>query len=253
MEVPGSPHPGAGPATTDPAVRVQGLSRTFGARSAVDGVDLELARGEFLTVFGPNGAGKTTLIKMLAHLARPTRGEVEIFGRALKGETGEEARGLMGLVGHATFVYAGLTARENLEFYARMYGVADPRGRATELLEQMGLLDREDDTVGTFSRGMQQRLSIARALVHDPDLLLLDEPYTGLDPHAAELLSERLRGIHQRGKTVVMTSHDLALGRSLSTRFLVLVRGKVVLDGRPDEIAADELARIYRKRVEERG
>ena len=232
------------------AIQVQRLSRVFGVRRALDRLDLTVPLGEFLTVFGPNGAGKTTLIKILSHLARPTEGRVEIFGHLLLGDSGEEARRRMGLVGHASFLYAGLTARENLEFYARMHGVREPRDRASELLDDMGLREREGDPVATFSRGMQQRLSIARALVHDPDLLLLDEPYTGLDPHASDLLSGLLQHIHGQGRTVLMTSHDLALGRRLSTRFVVLNRGRIVLDARPDEIPQADLERLYRERVE---
>ncbi|MGD8376857.1 MAG: heme ABC exporter ATP-binding protein CcmA [Acidobacteriota bacterium] len=232
------------------AIHVEGLSRVYGARRALDGLDLTVNHGEFLTLFGPNGAGKTTFIKILARLARPSSGLVRLFGKDLLGDDGERARERIGLVGHASFLYAGLSARENLEFYARMHDVADPTGRTTELLEQMGLLEREGDRVASFSRGMQQRLSIARALVHDPDLVLLDEPYTGLDPHAADLLSRRLQSIHAQGRTVLMTSHDLALGRRLSTRFVVLFRGRVALDARPEDVAEEELARQYRQRVE---
>jgi heme exporter protein A len=234
------------------AIRIEGLSRVYGARRALDRLDLTVARGEFLTLFGPNGAGKTTLIRILARLARPSAGRVFLFGDDLLGEDGERARARLGLVGHASFLYGGLTARENLEFHARMHGVADPAGSCGRLLETMGLREREDDPVAAFSRGMQQRLSIARALVHEPDLLLLDEPYTGLDPQASDLLSELLRRIHGQGRTVLMTSHDLALGRRLSTRVAILFRGRVVLDGRTDEVGEAELARLYRERVEAR-
>jgi len=244
--------PAAGPvpdAGRGLAVDVQDLSRVFGVRRALDRLDLEIPEGEFLTLFGPNGAGKTTLIKILARLARPSSGTVRVFGTDLHGAESEAARRRIGLVGHASFVYAGLSARENLMFYSRMHGVPDPEARSRELLSEMGLAEREDDPVATFSRGMQQRLSIARALVHDPDLVLLDEPYTGLDPNASDLLSGRLREIHSRGRTILMTSHDLALGHQLSTRFVILHRGRATVDSRPEKMDAAELARLYRERV----
>ena len=232
-----------------PAVRTRGLTRVFGLRRALDGVDLDVPPGEFLTLFGPNGAGKTTLLKILCRLSRPTSGEVSILGVDLRGDSGDETLGRIGLVGHASLLYAGLSARENLTFYGRLYGVADPGGRALELLDQVDLRDRADDAVGTFSRGMLQRLSIARALVHDPELLLLDEPYTGLDPGASELLSDRLQEIHTSGRTILMTSHDLALGRKLSTRFMVLAGGRIALDGRPGDLDEEALRRAYREAV----
>jgi heme exporter protein A len=153
------------------------------------------------------------------------------------------------MVGHASFLYAGLTARENLLFQARMFGVPDPEARCGSLLAELGLADREGDPAGTFSRGMLQRLSIARALVHDPDLLLFDEPYTGLDPLGAERLSQRLAGMHREGRTIIITTHDLELGHRLATRLAVLHRGRWALDARPAEVAAADLARLYRERL----
>ena len=231
------------------AVEARGLVRRFGARLALNGVDLQLPAGEFLCLFGPNGAGKSTLLRLLARLGRPTAGSIRIFGVDLHGEACDQARGRIGMVGHASFLYAGLTALENLLFQARMFRVADPESRCAELLGEIGLADRESDPVGTFSRGMLQRLSIARALVHDPDLLLFDEPYTGLDPQAADLLSQRLAAIHRQGRTIIMTTHDLALGHRLGTRLLVLHRGRWALDARPAEVAAADLARLYQERL----
>jgi ABC-type multidrug transport system ATPase subunit len=232
-----------------PAVEARGLSRRFGARAALAGIDLLLRAGEFACVFGPNGAGKSTLLRLLARLSRPTAGSIRIFGVDLHGESCDRARARIGMVGHASFVYAGLTVRENLIFQARMFGVADASARCDSLLAELGLTDREGDPAGTLSRGLLQRLAIARALVHDPDLLLFDEPYTGLDPLAAELLSQRLGGLHRQGRTIILTTHDLALGHRLATRLLVLHRGRWALDARPDEVAAADLARLYQERL----
>jgi len=231
------------------AVDARGLVRRFGARRVLDALDLAVPAGEFVCLLGPNGAGKSTLLRLLARLGRPTAGTIRIFGVDLHGEACDRARGRIGMVGHASFLYAGLTARENLMFQARMFGVADPGRRCATLLSEVGLAEREADPVGTYSRGMLQRLSIARALVHDPDLLLFDEPYTGLDPVAAEQLSQRLAGIHRRGRTIVMTTHDLTLGHRLATRLLVLHRGRFTLDARPAEIPVADLARLYQERM----
>ena len=230
---------------TPQAVEVRGLYRLFGDRPALRGLELSVASGEFLTIFGPNGAGKSTLIKILATLTRPSRGYVSVLGAELGTERGQAVRARIGLMGHLSYVYLGLTGMENLVFYARMYGVLQPHRRARQLLEELDLADRGDDLVRTYSRGMLQRLSAARALVQDPDLLLLDEPFTGLDPSAAELLSQLLRRMHSRGRTVLLTTHDLALGRTLCTRFLILVRGRVALDSTPAEVGAQRMEALY--------
>ena len=172
-------------------IEVRGLVKSFGGKVALDGVDLDVAEGEFLTLVGPNGAGKTTLIRVLATLTRPTEGSVRIAGYDLVGQ-GTEIRRRIGLASHQTLLYDDLSAEENLRFYGRMYEVPDLEERITALLQRVGLEHRRHDLVHTFSRGMQQRLSIARALLHDPAILLLDEPYTGLDQHAAEVLKEVL-------------------------------------------------------------
>jgi heme exporter protein A len=239
-----------GPASA-PAVEVRGLHRSFGGRPALQGLDLTVRRGEFLTIFGPNGAGKSTLIRILSRLVRPNRGEVSVLGEDLYTDAGASIPSRIGLMGHLSFLYTGLTGLENLVFFARMYGVERPEARARHLLEELDLADRGDDLVRGYSRGMLQRLSAARALVQDPDLLLLDEPYTGLDPSASDLLSALLGRMHSRGRTVMLTSHDLALGRRLCTRFLILARGRVVLEATPGEVSEEELEELYRRRVGE--
>jgi heme exporter protein A len=239
------------PAAVAPAVAVRGLHRSFGGRPALQGLDLTVRRGEFLTIFGPNGAGKSTLIKILSRLVRPNRGEVSVLGEDLSTDAGASIPSRIGLMGHLPFLYTGLTGLENLVFFARMYGVEEPEARARELLKDLDLADRGDDLVRGYSRGMLQRLSAARALVQDPDLLLLDEPYTGLDPSASDLLSALLGRMHSRGRTVMLTSHDLALGRRLCTRFLILAQGRVILEATPEEVSEPELEELYRRQVGE--
>ncbi len=189
-------------------------------------VELEVPAGEFLTIFGPNGAGKTTLIRCLSTLARPTTGTVELLGSTLaKANAGIRSR--IGVVSHESFLYGQLTARENLLFYARMFTVNDPVTRVRAVADMVQIGDRLDDQVRTFSRGLVQRCSIARALVHEPDVLLFDEPFSGLDPLAAARLVELLRKAHDAGSTVLMTSHDLRRGIELADRVAVLRRGRL--------------------------
>jgi heme ABC exporter ATP-binding subunit CcmA len=240
------------PPLASPAVVTAALSRRFGARRALDGLDLSVQQGEFLTLFGPNGAGKSTLIKILARLVRPSAGTVQVFGIDLQGSNAATVQPRIGLMTHDSLLYHGLSGRENLLFYASMYGVEDRSARCDELLERLGLRDRGDDLIRTYSRGMQQRLSVARALVQDPDLLLLDEPFTGLDPSASELLCEILEHMRARGRTVLLTTHDLAVGHRLGSRCVILARGRLAFESSLDRISADDLEKIYRQHVEGR-
>ena len=217
-------------AAAPPAIELRDVVKAFGSRRALDGVDLRLPAGSFLTIFGPNGAGKTTLLRILATLSRPTHGEVRLFGVDALHDDPEPLRQRIGLISHRSMVYGDLTARENLMFIARLYGVPDARARVNELLELVELDHRANDQARTFSRGMTQRLSIARALVNDPDLMLLDEPYAGLDPHGMRLLDELLDRIRP-GRTFVMVSHDLERGFASCTHALIIARGQVVLHG----------------------
>jgi heme exporter protein A len=208
-------------------IEVRGLVKSFGSKVALKGVDLDVGEGEFLTLVGPNGAGKTTLIRVLATLTRPTEGSVHVAGYDLSSQ-GTEARRRIGLVSHQTLLYDDLPAEENLRFYGRMYEVPDLEERITALLQRVGLDHRRRDPVRTFSRGMQQRLSLARALLHDPAVLLLDEPYTGLDQQAAEVLREVLAALVGRASTVLMTTHNLERGLELCDRAAILVNGRIV-------------------------
>ena len=225
------------------AVEARGLVKQFGSRRGLDGADLSVPAGAFLSIFGPNGAGKTTLLRMLALLSRPTRGELRILGvDAL--EEPDALRARIGLISHKSMLYGDLTARENLEFFSSLYGGSPDRARIDELLRLVELDHRRTDCVRTFSRGMQQRLSIAHALVNDPELVLLDEPYSGLDPHAAELFDE-LIGRVRAGRTFIMVSHDLAKGYEMCTHALILARGQVVVCAEKAGIDAAAFRDLY--------
>lgn len=224
------------------AVRAEGLVKAFGDRKALGGVSFELPAGSFLSIFGPNGAGKTTLLRILSTLSRPSAGKLSVLGIDALENPGD-LRARIGLISHKPMVYGDLSASENLEFFARLYGTPD-KGRIRELLQLVELDHRRNDAARTFSRGMTQRLSIARALVNDPDLVLLDEPYSGLDPHAMQLFDELIERVRD-GRTFVMVSHDLDKGLSLCTHALVLARGKVVSFQRREEIDEVAFRRLY--------
>ena len=229
------------------AVEVSHISKVFGARKAVDDVSFALPEGAFLSVFGPNGAGKTTLLRVLATLARPSAGEASVCGVDLREEP-DEVRARIGMISHQPMLYPDLTAEENLMLYAELYGVADPRGRARELLDAVGLSHRRLDAVRTFSRGMTQRVAIARALVHDPQVVFLDEPYSGLDPHAVEIFDGLISAVREE-RTFVMVSHDLRKGFDLCSHALVLARGRVVRFAAKGDLDYDEFAQLYRDTV----
>lgn len=214
-------------AATPPAVSVRDLAVRIGRREILRGVSFDLDAGRALAVLGPNGAGKTTLLKTLATLLRPSGGRVTLFGLDTVVAV-TRARRDIGYVGHETFVYPQLSGRENLVFWARAYGLNSPARRAAEMLSFAGLEAFADEPARGYSRGMLQRLTLARALVHDPRLLLLDEPHTGLDRHAAALLDRVVADWRGRGRAVVLTSHDWDRARSISDETLVLERGRVV-------------------------
>ena len=225
------------------AIDARGLVKQFGSRRGLDGVDLRLPAGAFLSIFGPNGAGKTTLLRMLALLSRPTRGSLAMLGvDAL--EEPDALRSRVGLISHKSMLYGDLTARENLEFFSSLHPGGPDCARIDELLRLVELDHRRNDPVRTFSRGMQQRLSIARALVNDPDLVLLDEPYSGLDPHAAELFDQLIDRVRD-GRTFVMVSHDLQKGYQMCTHALILARGQVVVCAERAQIDAAAFRDLY--------
>jgi len=224
-----------------PAIELAGLTRRYGERVALQDVTLTVPEGATLVVFGPNGAGKSTLLRVLATLLRPHAGTVRVLGRALPDE-GWAVRGRIGLLGHAPLLYRDLSARENLAFHARLHGVA--LEHAAALIEQVGLSARADDKVHTYSRGMVQRLAVCRAVLHDPEVLLLDEPRANLDPAAAELV-EPLIGAGS-GRTRIVTSHDPVGGLAEADLALGLRAGRADLVAPAVELDAARIGALYR-------
>ncbi len=220
-------------------IAIRRLTKAFGSKAVLRGSDLDIATGESLVIFGPNGAGKTTLIRILCGLSRSTSGTVTIGGLNV-GAHSDVVRRYLGVVSHAPLLYDSLTGEENLRFFGRLYGMKQPGDRIADMLEQVGLAHRRNDLVRTYSRGMIQRLSIARALLHDPPVLLLDEPDTGLDPQAAEMLHNLLIGLSKStatvstggggatvvGRTIVTITHSLDRGLAIASRVGILANGR---------------------------
>ena len=217
-------------------IETRGLTRRFAGVTAVHAVDLSVTAGEAVALFGHNGAGKTTLLRMLAMLLRPSAGTIHMFGRAVT-DAGGFVRRRIGFLSHQSFLYPDLTPTQNLEFYARMFGVDASAAHVSALLEQVGLAGWAHRPVRTLSRGLEQRGALARALLHEPALLLLDEPFTGLDIDAAQMLSDTLRRAHAAGTTLLMVTHDMPRGFDLCRRGIILAHGRLVWDG---SLAAEE-------------
>jgi heme exporter protein A len=222
-----------------------GLVRSYGPIRAVDEISFTLGEGELLTLFGPNGAGKTTLLGMLGGALRPDAGEIRLRGELR--DPGEIAwRREIGVLSHRTFLYGPLSARENLDFYGRLYGLVGLRERVDERLEEVGLTPHRDRRVRDYSRGMRQRLALARTLLHDPSLILLDEPFTGLDVHASALLREVLERLKDGRRTVVLVTHSLTEGLALADRVAIQVQGRIMFLGSRAEVPAGEEEAFYR-------
>ena len=207
-------------------IRIEGLIKTYGLNPVLKGIDLHVLAGEFVGLVGANGAGKSTLLKIIAALLKPTEGLLKIGGWMLP-DHADRVRPHLGYVSHDLLLYPDLTAAENLRFYARLYGLPNADDRITSALKQVGLYTRRDDLLRTFSRGMGQRLALARATLHEPDILLLDEPYTGLDTQGSDLLDEWLMREKDRGRTILLITHDIYRGLPLCHRVLHLERGKI--------------------------
>ncbi len=231
-------------------IEVRHLVKRYGLKSVLRGLDFRVEPGEFVALLGPNGAGKTTFLRILASLSRPTSGNINMMGYALPAQAGAIRRRL-GVVSHLPLLYGDLSAEENLHFYGRMYSISNRGDRVKEVLELVGLYLRRRDLVRTFSRGMQQRLAIGRAVLHDPQVVLFDEPHTGLDQDACAMLDGVLREVAARGRTVVMTSHDLGRAAGLASRFDVLSRGAIVASVQRQDIGEDQLAAYYRQALQE--
>lgn len=230
-------------------IEVRGLVKRFGVKPVLLGLNLQVEKGEFVALLGPNGAGKTTFLRILASLSRPTLGEVRVAGFHLPHQAAA-VRQRLGVVEHLPLLYGDLSAEENLRFYGRLYGLRSLEGRMGEVLDLIGLSHRRKDLVRTFSRGMQQRLAIGRAILHNPDVLLLDEPHTGLDQDACQMLDATLARVAGEGWTIVMTSHDLARAADLATRFDVLSRGRIQSSARKQDLPQDGLLAFYRMALE---
>ena len=238
-----------------PMIEVRGLTKSFGSKYALRGVDLRVMPGESLVIFGPNGAGKSTLVRILSSLSRPSTGSVRIGGLDLA-KHADGIRRYLGVVSHAPLLYDSLTAEENLKFFAGLYGMNKPEARIQAMLDRVGLLPRRGDVVRTFSRGMIQRLAIARALLHDPEVLLLDEPDTGLDPQAAEMLHNLLsevsgRTAQVRGdtseptRTIVTVTHSLERGLATADKAVILANGRIVFETPVKEMDAVRFRGLY--------
>ena len=227
-------------------ITVKKLVKRFGLKAVLRGLDFEAHPGEFVALLGPNGAGKTTFLRILASLSRPSLGEIHIAGHKLPNEAAQ-VRARLGVVSHLPLLYGDLTAEENLRFYARMYGITNYGSRISEVLEMVGLENRRRDLVRTYSRGMQQRLAIGRAVLHDPDVMLFDEPYTGLDQDASVMLDAVLKAVAAQGRTVVMTSHDFARAEELATRFDILSRGVIAASATRRQLKKSNLLSFYKQ------
>jgi heme exporter protein A len=235
---------------SEPYIEARGLVKKFGYKTALRNVDIVLAEGDSLALFGPNGAGKSTLIQVLCSLLQPTSGSVRIAGYDARRDR-EALHQIIGLIGHQTFLYPDLTAYENLKFYGAMYGVTQLNDRITEVLDLVGLSGYRNDTVQNFSRGMQQRLSIGRAIIHDPMIMFLDEPFTGLDQQGSEDFIKLISRFRNRGKTVIMASHHLHLGIELCDRAAILKSGKIVCLQDVTHISKVDFKRIYSQHIGE--
>jgi heme exporter protein A len=236
---------------TPSVVDVHELTRSFGRRRALAGVSFTLHAGECLALFGPNGAGKTTLLRVLAGLLSPTSGSANVSGIELPGDAA--VRGKVGLISHHTMLYEALTARENVSFAARLYGSEDVREAVDDSLRRMSMLERADAPVRSLSRGMQQRVSIARAMVHGPQLVLADEPYSGLDESGARALTELLQDLRSSGTAIIIVTHNLPEGLALASSVAVMARGRFARYDHRSNVDVATYARLYREALSTSG
>jgi heme exporter protein A len=222
------------------AVRIAHLSKYIDDRPVLRDIDLEIRDGEFVALLGSNGAGKTTLLKVLASLTHATEGTVELFGQPVT-RTNLNLRRRIGLVGHQSMLYQDLSARENLEFFARLYGLSDRQRHIARMLEMIGLSHRADDPIKAFSRGMTQRVAIARALLHGPDLILADEPFAGLDAPSAGALEDLLVKLNCAGRTIILVNHDIRQSLEIADRVVALRQGRIALDQPTRQLKIDHV------------
>lgn len=229
---------------SDDIIEVRGLAKHFGRFSALRDMNLTVGVGEFITLFGRNGAGKTTFLKILSGLAKPSSGTCRIY--PVGPRSSRYPRGAIGYLSHNTSLYADLTALENLRFYSRLMDVPADDGVLMRKIGQVGLAGREREPVRNYSRGMQQRLAIARAFLHDPDILLLDEPFTGLDHAGSEFLKDFLLNAHAKNKICIMAIHDTQLGYEMADRLIVIEKGIAALDVAKSSLNLEEFREKYK-------
>jgi len=232
-------------------INAEAITKTFGVHDALRGIDLAVNPGESIVILGPNGAGKTTLLKILATIMNPTSGSLFVFGLNVKDEA-ENIRRRIGVVSHQSFFYSSLTIYENLEFYARMYGIDNHNSRIKEVIEMVGMTDRLHDRTNTLSRGMQQRISIARALLHNPDIVLLDEPETGLDQQALSMLWRLLRDDKEKNRTVIVSTHNLERALEFADSVIILRRGSIVYQQLAKSLNSSSLKQAYSENTVEK-
>ncbi len=225
-------------------IDIQAVFKRYGRKRILRGVDLRVASGEVMALLGSNGAGKTTLMRIVSGLANPDRGAV-LLGGAETGNAGHELRRYIGLVGHAPLIYENLTGIENLAFFARLYDIKDATARIESVLNAVGLWQRRRDTVRTYSRGMVQRLAIARAILHDPPILLLDEPDTGLDQSSADALHALIRQLGASNRAILLTTHNLERAQEWSDSVSLLVDGKIVFTEQTSSMTSADLRHHY--------
>ncbi len=238
--------PDAGqPAADIAVVRTSGVHKAYGDAGVLTGLNLEVQRGETITIFGPNGAGKTTLLRVLGSLTKPDRGEVSINGYSLT-QQAALARSTIGVVMHSSLLYGDLTARENLRFYGNLFSLSDAEDRIETLAERLNVTHRLDDKVRDLSHGLEKRVSFVRALLHRPRLLLLDEPESGLDQNTLAIFEDLLAEFRAAGGSTVLVTHSLERGLALSDRVAILSGGRIVFDDRSQNVPIEELPEIYR-------
>lgn len=225
-------------------IKVKNLTKKFGKNIALNSVNFSVNQGDFISIFGPNGAGKSTLLKLLSTQIRPTDGDIFFNGIKLS-DLSSDFRRYFGVISHQPFLYENLSAYENLKFYGSLYGVGNLEDRINTLLRNVELISRKHDLVRNYSRGMLQRLSIARALIHDPEIIFLDEPYTGLDQHASNILTNILKSQFDNNKTILMITHNLQKGYELATKIMVLNKGDIVLFEEKELLPPSEFEDIY--------
>ena len=231
-------------------LEAKGLVRRFSRLRAVDGITFDLKAGELMTIFGPNGAGKTTLLNILAGVICPDEGQVLLDGNVVVGSE-RQWRKEVGLVTHQTMLYDRLTAVENLSFYSKLFSLEDSERRIRDALEGLKIKEVADQPVGSLSRGFQQRIALARALLHDPKILLLDEPYIGLDLYASRLLRDLISQLKDGERTVVLVTHNFGQGLELADRIAIQVSGQFIFTGSSDGVELTEFEEFYCRKIEE--